>query len=672
MFQRIILCLILCISTQIDAQKTVGDSALTLRPHVVIGFQEQTPKESSLNISSLSSKSIQESGNYNLSQALTALPGVNQLSTGIGISKPVIRGLYGNRVLVLLSSLKFDNQQWQDEHGLGLSDLGILRVELIKGPASVIYGTDAVGGVINVVEDNQLEQEGWKGEFRNRTYSNTLGTINSLAFKGKKGNKNWRILAGAENSADYSDGHYQRVLNSRFDGYYLKGNIRFVRKNWTSENSYNASLNHFGFILNDLKDFFAPDARWSRSMAGPHHSVLLNCLASQNTIQLKHSFLKLNLGLQSNLRMEDEGGGSISLNMHLVSLPYSIQWHKEISSRTRFILSDVGNTISNTNYGGRIIIPDASMNENGLSAFIRHQAKKWLSAELGIGANIRNIKTFETGMLNTADKEVRPFNSTRKSANGLAGLIFTFSDSWTFRLNASNGFRSPNLAELSSNGLHEGIFRYEIGNPSLKNEYNINLESGTQIETKHLRFSASIFRNAFQNYIYLAPTSENIFGFQVFRYKQGNAILTGGEIQCSVIPFTTKVIEVQSAFSTVTGRLHSSSYLPYIPANKWSNTLLWSLSRTGKRMQFHGSLGIDYVFAQKTPSENETSTPAYSLWNCSFNLDRKLKNNSTLSFYLRCNNLLNTYYVDHLSRFKAYGIYNQGRNIIFGTSIPIH
>jgi iron complex outermembrane receptor protein len=110
-------------------------------------------KETSFNIQSLSIGKIRQSGALNISDALSKLPGISQLTTGPAISKPVIRGLYGNRVLAVLSGLKFDNQQWQDEHGLGLNDVGIDRIEVIKGPASLLYGSEAIGGILNIIEE---------------------------------------------------------------------------------------------------------------------------------------------------------------------------------------------------------------------------------------------------------------------------------------------------------------------------------------------------------------------------------------------------------------------------------------------------------------------------------------------------------------------------------------
>src|SRR4030095_9593889 len=155
-------------------------------------------------------------GAFNLSDGLAKLPGVSQLTTGVGISKPVIRGLYGNRVLAILSGLRFDNQQWQDEHGLGLNDMGIDRVEVIKGPSSLLYGSEAIGGALNIIEEAPAKPHTTVADVNTRFFSNTLGIFTDVGFKGASITSNWGIRAGINSQADYTDGDGNRILNSRF------------------------------------------------------------------------------------------------------------------------------------------------------------------------------------------------------------------------------------------------------------------------------------------------------------------------------------------------------------------------------------------------------------------------------------------------------------------------
>ncbi len=228
----------------------------------------------------------------------------------------------------------------------------------------------------------------------------------------------------------------------------------FIKKNWTSNNHFSSSLDNFGFITADNSNSFLPDGRLSRSMAGPHHTVFLNVLSSQNKIALRHSALDVNLGLQSNLRQEDEGGNKISLNMLLSSFLARVLWDKQLNANTELILGNNSQFENNTNYGSRIIIPDANVIETGFSGFIKTKKKTFI-LETGIGVSIRNIHTFRTAGVNTPDKSITPFNKTLPALNGSVGIAWNPDSKWNIKTNVGSGFRSGNLAELSSDGLHE-------------------------------------------------------------------------------------------------------------------------------------------------------------------------------------------------------------------------
>ncbi len=138
-----------------QAQEPDSTQTILLEDLTITAYQEIPERETSIHITSIGLDTLTSYSHHNLTELMSRTPGVSMLTMGMGISKPVIRGLYGNRTLVLLSGLKFDNQQWQEEHGLGLTDFGLSRVELIKGPMSVLYGSEAMGGVINLIEEKK-------------------------------------------------------------------------------------------------------------------------------------------------------------------------------------------------------------------------------------------------------------------------------------------------------------------------------------------------------------------------------------------------------------------------------------------------------------------------------------------------------------------------------------
>jgi len=644
------------------------DTIPVMKEVVVSGIRTSLVKETSFNIQSLSIGKIRQSGALNISDALSKLPGISQLTTGPAISKPVVRGLYGNRVLAVLSGLKFDNQQWQDEHGLGLNDVGIDRIEVIKGPASLLYGSEAIGGILNIIEEVSNRPGEKNGEVNVGLFSNTYGLSVDGGIRSGSEKKNWSVRAGLNSNADYSDGDNNRIQNSRFTGYYLKGSYGFIKNKWTSVNHFMSSLDNFGFITGDNSNSFLYDGRWSRSMKGPHHTVFVNVLSSQNKINLKKSSLDVNLGFQSNLRLEDEGDNHISLNMLLSTFLWHIMWNKQLNSTTELVLSNNSQFENNTNYASRIIIPDANMIESGFSGFIKSKTGE-LVLETGIGISLRNIHTFETPGVNTPDKSIAPFNKTLPSVNGSVGLAWNPNNSWNLKTNIGTGFRSGNLAELSSDGLHEGTLRYEIGDPNLKIEQNINSEVSINYSSRYFQISVAAYLNHFLNYIYLAPTGTQYLGFDVFRYKQFDVNLYGSESMLAVnFPFYER-LRFETNFSVVTGRLSDGTYLPFIPPAKWTQQLQFRFEN-GKRLSNVSFFVIsEEHFVQDHPAEFETPTDAYWLLNAGIHGNWQTKSR-TLVFSVTGNNLFNRNYYDHLSRFKEYGIHNIGRNIIVHLSIP--
>ncbi|MBI1306722.1 MAG: TonB-dependent receptor [Bacteroidetes bacterium] len=641
----------------------------TLRQAVVTSYKEKPAEQTSLQITPIDIDSLSNYGNYNLTDLLAKTPGVTMLSTGPSIMKPVIRGLYGNRVLVLISGLKFDNQQWQDEHGMGLSDIGLSKTEVIKGPMSVLYGTEAVGGVINILEEEKPAKNTKVWEKGIQFNSNTLGGLTQIGYKASNDNRWFRIRVGVENNGDYSDGKNNRVLNSRFDGYYLKASYGFHRKNWTSVNHLMSSYNRFGFIFNDVYTFVKPDARWSRDLAdNPAHFVILNMASSENKIYLKNgSKLNINFGVQSNERMENEGSGKISLDMHLITIQHLIKWEKKLSDKNKLILSHLHSFEINTNYGSRKIVPNARMQESNQSAYLETQLKKGLVWEVGVGFGEKYIKTLLTATVNTEEKVINPFTKFSMFGNFFSGITWFANPKTNIKFNIASGVRVPNLAELSSNGLHEGVFTYEIGDPNMKNEQNIEFNFLFTRRTTRYYFTATPFFNRFYNYVYLAPTTRDWYGFPVYVYEQKHVSQYGGEAEAGYSLNKNSVLSV--TYSGMISKSDDGTYTPFIPAQRFKPMITKRfVMKNGSLLNFY--INADIVLQQNLLARLETRTPGYQLLNAGINTVIN-KDGRIWKLSIAGNNLTNTYYYDHLSRFKNYGIYNQGRNIVFNVKTSI-
>ena len=628
----------------------------------ITAFRNEASEENSMHTVALNTDSLSNTGALTLSDIIAKQPGVSLLSTGPAISKPVIRGASGNRVLVLLSGLKFDNQQWQEEHGLGLSAMGTDRVELIIGPAGLLYGSEAIGGVVNIIEEAPPAAGSAVSDVRLLYQSNTVGGSIQAGYKTNNGKSWWRLRANADNFADYSDGNYRRVLNSRFKGYGIKSSWGFEKNKWHSVNHFMSSFNQFGFIFNDIYTFLKADDRWSRSLSeNPSHLVFLNILSSENTyLKNQRTVVKINGGLQSNQRLENEGGGAISLNMLLLTGQYNVKWSHQLNDKHHIVLSHFLVQEQNTNFGARKIVPDAAMHEGNLSMYLESHFSKSVIVEYGLGGGEKYIVTRYTPTVNDEKKLIRPFTKFSPYYTAYAGLTWFKHEHFNLKCNLATGVRVPNLAELSSNGLHEGVFVFEIGNPQLKNEQVYSANVYLNLKSKKFTFTFSPFYNRYHDYIYLKPgeSSDLWYGFPKAYFVQQDARQFGAEFSATGVLVSTYSISITG--SGMRSQTSDGAFTPYTPAIKLSPSLQGVMKCGGRPLGFF--ITTDFVFAQTETAAFEPGAPAYQLLNAGMNYSVK-QAKKQWQFSLTGNNLLNQAYYDNLSRFKYFGLLNMGRSI---------
>jgi iron complex outermembrane recepter protein len=317
-----------------------------------------------------------------------------------------------------------------------------------------------------------------------------------------------------------------------------------------------------------------------------------------------------------------------------------------------FVLNQQFIWTNNTNYGGRIIIPDANMQESNLAAYLKYISRsgKWI-VEGGAGLAQKYIRTFETRTLNAPGEPIRPFSRNSMLGNGMIGFVYKPSRFSSIKQNNAKGFRTPNLGELSSNGLHEGVYRYEIGDPNMKVEQNVNSDITFEWDRSNLFFSLSAYHNYFINYIYLAPTQgDSFFHFPVYRFRQKNARITGGECFITYKPGFIKNLQLKESITITRGRLGSGDYLPFIPAYKTATACRWEKTSRAKRRTIFMEPEFVYIFPQNSPALFETSTSAYYLLNFTAGISlSKPGEKQKLRVSLNVTNI---------------SLYNQGRNII--------
>lgn len=641
--------------------------------------------EKSYPIEKIRYKELMRYGAMNISDAVTKIPGVWQLSTGTGISKPVIRGLYGNRIGIMVNGIRFDNQQWQDEHGLVMSSDGIDNIEVIKGARSLLYGPEAIGGVVSITDEHPAPIGKEIADLNLKFFENTLGILGDIGLKGAQKNYNWLVRFGGETYADYLDGDRNRIPETRFGGYTVKSAFGFNRSSWVGRLLYSYTNYTYGILEGREfeKEITRTETRFDRSFNGPHHQLKVHNIVFQNSFIKKRSKFRINAGYIYNRRQEREGNDERFLpdslqfgNLDMSLKTYSIDgsWLYTINQSSELTISSQGYLQSNTNNGERRLIPDADVRSLSLSAIFNYRKNKF-TFEGGARFDNYSLSTTEFGKKDSTEY-FPAISPSYNSVNGSAGITYRVFTPLLFKLNVSTGFRAPNLAELTSNGLHEGIFQYEIGNPDFKTENSAEADLGLLFESRYASVDVSAYTNSIKNYIYLGQTSDTIRGYPVFRYFQNDAVLNGIEAELTLRPFSW--LSVKGSYSAVIAKRSGDKNLPLIPADKITAAIHFELNSWKFFSSPYAEISTYTALAKTRLAENEIGTPTYTLLNLGLGCDLKFES-QLINITITCNNVLNKVYTDFMSRIKllsaeyngkTFVANNIGRNIVLAVKIP--
>lgn len=608
-------------------------------------------------------KSLQQKGTATLIEGLATIPGVSQVSTGTSIGKPVIRGLSGNRVLVYSQGVRLENQQFGDEHGLGLNDSGIESVEVIKGPASLLYGSDALGGVLYFNPEKFANPKEFKGDFSQKFFSNTLGSNSSLGLK--TSTDNWKFLVrGTYNThSDYTIPNGDRVTNTRYSESDLKTGLGYVNSKISSIFRYNFNKLDLGIPENGIEE-----QNSSKKTMYPKQGVYNNLLSLNNIFFFRNSKLDVDLGYIANDRSEFATSSIANLHMKLKTFNYDAKYHLPKIGQVESIVGIQGMNQTNANSGDEYLIPDAKTNDFGVFGTGHYEWHKNVF-QAGLRFDNRDVTTAQQGTEGT-EGYFKPISKSYQSYNASLGYKTNLTEDLSLRLNVASGFRAPNLAELTSNGVHEGTNRYEVGNSNLKTEQNVQTDLNLEYRSSHFEFFVNGFYNHINHYIYSSPAGKQIDNFDVYDYIQNDAKLYGGEIGLHFHPHPLDWLHLESNFETVNGKQQNGNYLPLIPANKWSNTFRAEFKLKNWLEDGFATMNVSSTFNQKNVSAFETKSSAYTLVNLGLG-GKVTLGKTSFNLNLNGNNLLDKKYIAHLSRLKTDGIPNIGRNIVLGLNFNI-
>nr|MBP6477160.1 TonB-dependent receptor [Chitinophagaceae bacterium] len=632
---------------------------------------------------------------------------------GPAISKPYIRGLGGNRVVIINEGVRQEGQQWGDEHGAEIDEMSVARAEVVKGPASLMYGSDALAGVINFITNSPVAEGTLKGNIiSNYQTNNGLFAVNGN-LAGNKNGLNWNLYGTYKSAGNYQNKYDGKVLNSGFNEKNLGGYIginkswgyshlivsRFDQRLGLIEGDRDDGTGKFILFGGTLLERIATNADLdSRNLFVPQQRVQHNKIVSDNNFAINKSRLKINLAYQNNLRQEfgnAEDPEEKELFFDLKTINYTLQWQLPEAKEWHITLGANGMRQSNQNKGEEALIPEYNLFDIGGFVFVQRSFKK-ATLSGGLRYDARKINSNE--LIEAGDVKFEKFSRSFSNFSGSAGVSVEASDAITLKANIARGFRSPTLAELASNGAHEGTNRYEYGQQDLKSETSLQFDAGLNFNYEHFSIDISAFHNSINDFIFYRKLEA--FGggdslvlndgdlIQAFKFNQQNAKLSGVEASIDIHPHPLDWLHFENSFSFVRGQfdnpIDGSKDISLIPAARFTSELKADFKKLNKSIHnFYAKLELDKTFKQNNPFtgfDSETATDGYALLNAGVGADIVNGSKTLFSVHFGATNITDVAYQNHLSRLKytaenmatgRIGVFNQGRNFSFKINVPL-
>ncbi|MGZ3862017.1 MAG: TonB-dependent receptor [Bacteroidia bacterium] len=698
---------------------SLEESAVEANEVIVTGTSHSTEmKRNPVPMVSIDQKYLTQNSATNIIDALVKVPGINAVSTGPNISKPVIRGLGYNRVLTLFDGVRQDGQQWGDEHGIEVDQFLTDHVEVIKGPASLIYGSDALAGVVNLIPSNPVPDGTIKGSVLGNFQSNNGQMAGSLALNGNQKGFVWGMRTSHKQASDYQNKYDGRVYGTKYNE--TDANLYLgLNKSW--------GYSHLNFTLYDNQQEVPDGSRdsltrkftkqitevdtvrpiadisdlTSYNIATIHQRVQHYRMYSSSNIILGRSRLGINIGLQQSHRREfahPQNPEIAGLNLQLNTVTYDIKYHLPEMKKWETILGVNGMLQQNKNtFATEFVIPDyqsfdlgpfiftkKSLGKLDLAAGVRYDTRAFKSDSMFTKPDpVNGYKTLTA--YNPSDSSViKQFDFYKNTFSGFSGSLgatYNFSDNFSLKANIARGYRCPNIAELSAKGVHPGTGFEQLGNPDFKPEFSLQEDIGVFFGTEHISGSVEVFNNIISNYIYNQKLQafsgkdsvyvQNGNSYPVFQFKQTTAQLYGGEFSFDIHPHPLDWLHFENTASFVYAQNlggngvvinDSNRYLPYIPPFHTNSEIRADFK---KKIACFSSIflkaGVQYYAAQDRAFlayGTETKTSGYTLLDAGFGTDIISKKGRVIcTINVTGTNLADVAYQNNMSRLKYFDNY---------------
>jgi len=618
-------------------------SAFKLEPVTVTATRQPlAPGSSPLPATALAGDELREAQSVSLAHVVEALPGVRAITTGSQIGKPVIRGFSGPRVLVLENGSRLEDYSWSDEDGPSVETAFVRRVELIRGPASVLYGSDALGGVINVIPDELPDAAGGPGFVRTGfTLSGATNNIEispGLRVEGARGNLGWRVNAIGRRGSNLHTpaGELDNTGFGAFNGEAAAG------WRWPSGSALSVRVVHYGGEFKLLEANAPPGETGGPERKAGDERIQITGQRPWGNWRLE---TKAQLQWHSLIEVADDTTGTESeqFNLLLQTASLDLLLHH---GGTTFGVTAVGQ--GNEASGRKPIVPNANILSSAAFAFERWTAGsgRW-TLLAGLRADARRLHADRDDSLGVVAQDR---NSQAWSGN--AGLVFTPATGLALSLNVGRAWRAPTLFELFANGPHIGEARYELGDSTMKPEASRDVDIGIRVSGRRARVELAAYHNRMSDYIYITPTAAFIDSLRVYQYGQAEAEMLGGEalLEAEI----GQGLVARSRVEVVRGtNLTSHEPLPLLPPVRGTVGFGW-------RDRFR--VDVDAYARPKRLNPLDIPTAGYALVHLGGGSDVRLFGRAMrLDISLR--NALNQRYKSFLSRYKEFA-FDPGRNLI--------
>lgn len=653
---------------------TLGDAPLRVEPITVTATRTATETFlAPMSVSTLTGERVHREAGISLAKSVTMLPGVRDVSTGLQIGKPMVRGLYGPRVLVMHDGSRLEDYSWSEEDGPSIDARLAERIEVIRGPASVLYGSDALSGVVNVVPaETPFSADGSSFTHAGlEAYgaSNNIELGSAARVEGAGGNLGWRIFGTGRFASSYRT-PLGEVDNTGF----LSANVDAAGTYRANNHAFTVRLSHYGgeFKLLEANGPAIPPP--GAAEEGPERKLL------DDRIQFSGNHLWRNFRLEgkaqlqrhSLMELSDDcvpppgqttctppppGQESTAFDLLLNTATIDMMGHIGEGSRATTTLGFSGMYQTNDSRGPIYLVPSATIGSGAVFGLEQLDlAKGKLRLLAGARADTRKLNSNANAQLGLVD-DSRSW--TAAAAHG--GVVVAPTRSFALVANAGMGWRAPTLFDLYANGPHLAEARYEIGDPRLGIERGVNTDVSLRWNVARARAEITGFQNTIDDFIFVQPTSSTVNGLQVFQHVAADARLRGAEamIEANV----TDPLTLRAQHDLVRGdRRADGAPLPLMPAPRTIVGAELRPSSLGWARRAMLGLEVERVEKQTRLDPEDFPTAGYTLVNLDSEIERAIAGRLyRIDFDVR--NLLNTEYRDFLSRYKQFAP-NPGINFV--------